>query len=432
MASVAPTTAIFAARGLLDGARTVSEALPALRARVGGTGESLAACGADGVLATVPEDSRRPGPDLRVIGGAALVRAGGRGQVLFLDRAGPLAVAVDGRATNAGVLTRALVQRGAVFTGLEPAELLVHLMAQSEQRTLMNRLVDAIRRMEGGFSIVAMTAELMVGVRDLRGIRPLCLGRRGAGWALASESSVLRASGVTWEREVAPGEVLVVGAPGVESLRPFGRESARPCAAEWLGAAGPDAGVGGVDVIAVGERVGVALAKEFPVRGDVVVPLPGSEALAAGFSAGSGLRLLPALVVDGGQARASNAVRGLRCALVVNLLATGERTRRAVAALRAAGASEVHVRLGALPLIAGCLYGVATPPEEDLLARRFEIPRMRSWLDADSLAHPERAPMLACAGVTPNTACDGCFSGEYPVVPLDPQVPLFPKPGAVW
>ncbi|MSP55965.1 MAG: hypothetical protein EXR69_10235 [Myxococcales bacterium] len=450
---VHPACALFAVHGLLDAARTVSEAIPSLRERAnlglgppaagaahGSTagrraeGEGIVVAvrgGPDGGVVSLSGEAHRSGMDLRGIADTALVRAGGEGRLVFQDRSGPVALAVDGRGTNTAVLRKALVARGAVFAGDELAELVVHLMAQSEQRTLMNRLLDALHRLEGGFALALLTADLLVLARDPCGFRPLCLGRRGAGWVAASEAGVLRASGVTYEREVGAGEVVVLEGASAESLHPFARSAPRPCAAEWLGATGGDARVFGVDVLGLREQVGAALALTFPARCDAVVPLPGSEALGAGFAATLGARFLPALVVGGGQVRASGSVRGLRCALLVNLLATGERTRRAVAALRMAGASEVHVRLGAMPLGGACLYGVAAPVEENLLARRFEIPRMRSWLDADSLAHLERAALLTAMGRSSGDCCDGCFSGDYPVVPLDPQVPLFPKGASV-
>ncbi len=394
------------------------------RAGVGLEGASLAVrSGAE--VGVVPADPRRTGPDLRAVADTALVRAGGEGPIVYHDRTGPLAIVVDGRATNGGVLRNALVARGAVLRGGDIAELIVHLAAQSEQRTLMNRLLDALQRIEGGFALVVLTSTLMIVARDPRGIRPLCIGRRGGGRVVASDAGTLRASGAVYEREIDPGEVVVLEGVGIESLKPFGRQPVRPCIAEWAGIGSADATLFGAEVVALRERLGLAVAAQFPARCDAVVPMPGSEALAAGFAAGSHCRLLPALVAGAGQVRCSGAVHGLRVALVVNVLTQGERTRRAVGALRGAGASEVHVRLGAMPMATPCLYGVSCGPEEELLAHRFEIARMRAWLDADSLAHPERAAVLGALGRLAGECCDGCFSGDYPVVPLDPQVPLF-------
>ncbi len=429
-----PACALFAVHGVLDAARTVAEALPALSARVGEGVQSaaLAVRGEEGVVAVAP-DARRPGPDLRGVADTALVRMGGDAPMVFADRSGAVAVVADGRATNAVVLRGALMARGALFAGESLAELLIHLVAQSERRTFMNRMLEALPRIEGGFAVVVLTGEFLVAARDVRGLRPLCIGRRGGGWVVASEGGALRASGASYEREVEPGEVVVVEGAQLQSLRPFPKMAPRPCVAEWLGLAAPDARVFGVDVVLVRERMGAALAEAFPVRCDLVVPMPGSEALAAGFAAKSQVRALPCLVGDvSGQMRASAGVHGQRVALLVNLFASGERTRRAVAALRVAGAAEVHIRLGAMPLIGSCVYGVVGPPTDDLLGNRFEIPRMRAWLDADSLAHPERTTVHVVVGHDSTACCDGCFSGDYPVVPLDPQIPLFPKPASVW
>lgn len=433
--SLWPAAGFVAVHGVLDAARTLGEALPVLAERVGiGVEDTRIAARAGADVVPVPPDARRPGPDLRAVADTALLRAGGEGALVFRDRSGPLALAVDGRATNAVVLGQALMARGAVLNTTSLAELIVHLLAHSEQRTVMNRLVHALQRLEGGYALAMLTADVLVLARDPRGIRPLCVGRRGGGWVAAPEASVLRAAGVLYVREVEPGEVLVLdaaradaGEAALESLRPFARTAPRPCVAEWLASAASDAGVFGADVVEVRECIGARLAAAFPARADVVVALPGSEALAAGYARALDLRWLPALV-GGAQLRCSGAVRGLRTVLLADQLATGDRARRAVAAVRAAGASEVHVRLGSPPLRGGCLYGVRTPPDEDLLARRYEIPRMRAFLDADSLAHLDRPEVLASAGLTADACCDGCFSGDYPVVPLDPQVPLFPKP----
>lgn len=433
MNGLRPACALLAVHGVLDAARTLGEGLPAVTERVGvGIDDVALAARSDTEVLLVPPEARRGGPDLRSVADTALVRAGGSGPLVFRDRTGPLAVAVDGRATNGAVLRSALVARGAVLAGGDLAELVVHLAAQSEQRTLMNRLVDALQRVEGGFALVVLPPQVMIAARDPRGLRPLCIGRRGGGRVIASEAGALRASGAIYERDVEPGEVIVLDGVAAESLRPLGRQVPRPCVAEWAGIGGADASVSGVEVAAARVDLGAAVASAFPVRCDAVVPLPGSEALAAGFSERSGARLLPALVASGGQVRSSGAVLGLRVVLLVNVLSTGERARRAVAALRQAGASEVHVRLGAQPVSAPCLYGVGGAVEEELLARRLDIARMRAWLDADSLAHPERAAVLQALGRTPETCCDGCFSGDYPVIPLDPQVPLFPGAPSGW
>ncbi len=437
--SLQPGAGFVAVHGVLDAARTLGEVMPLLASRIGCDleGIELAARSAADVV-RVPADARRPGPDLRAVADTALLRAGGEGPLVFRDRSGPIALAVDGRATNAGVLRAALMARGAVFNGSGIAELIVHLIAHSEQRTVMNRLLHALQRIEGGFALALLTGDLLVLARDPRGLRPLCVGRRGGGWVSGPEASMLRASGVLSIREVQAGEVLVLdaaggegSAAGLEALRPFAKQVVRPCAAEWLATASADAEVSGVDVVEVRDRLGFDLAGTFPARADAVVPLPGSEALAGGFARGMNTRVLHALVRTGPAVRCSGAVRGMRVALVVDLLATGERARRAVAALRSAGASEVLVRVGTMPVSGPCLYGTVTPPEEELLAHRFEIPRMRAWLDADSLAHPERATMLGAAGRGAQGCCDGCFSGDYPVVPLDPQLPLFPKAARV-
>lgn len=428
MSGLRPGCALLGVHGVLDAARTLGEGLPSVVERAGvGIEATVLAVRSGTDVCVVPADPRRPGPDLRAVADTALVRAGGEGQLVFQDRSGPLAVVVDGRATNGAVLRNALIARGAVLTGGELGELIVHLAAQSEQRTLMNRLLDALQRLEGGFALVVLTPTLMILARDPRGMRPLCIGRRGGGRVVASEAGALRACGAVYEREIEPGEVVVLDGVSIESLKPFGRQPVRPCVAEWVGIGSADASVFGEEVATLREQLGQALASQFPARCDAVVPLPGSEGLAAAFAAQSGARLLPVLVAGAGQVRCSGAVLGLRVALLVNVLARGERTRRAVAALRAAGASEVHVRLGALPVATPCLYGVNGPPEEELLARRFEIGRMRAWLDADSLAHPERATVLTALGRSTHDCCDGCFSGDYPVVPLDPQVPLFPQ-----
>ncbi|MEO0823724.1 MAG: amidophosphoribosyltransferase, partial [Pseudomonadota bacterium] len=212
-------------------------------------------------------------------------------QPLYAEFAlGGCAIAHNGNLTNADQLRRQLIERGSIFQSTSDTECLVHLMARSIQRTIPERMKDALRLVEGAFSVIAMTRHKLIGVRDPRGVRPLVLGRLGEGWVLSSETCALDIVGARFEREIEPGEMVIVSADGVASSRPF--EPCRPrfCIFEYVYFSRPDSVVGGMSVYETRRRIGVELAREAPADADLVCPVPDSGTPAAiGYSQESGI-----------------------------------------------------------------------------------------------------------------------------------------------
>lgn len=377
-----------------------------------------------------------PGATLRGLGGGLVL-----GQVFGADappdgpflarvRGGSVAIALSGHVANATRLRRDLDDRGAVQTSTADAELLAHLVAQSPQKTVVNRLVDALWRAEGGFSVVAITEDRLIAVRDPRGFRPLVFGRLDGAALFASEDGAVRAIGGEVVRDVEPGEMIIVDPGGVRSVAPFPRRPRASCVQELVSIARPDGRALDVPVHGVRVALGERLWREQPcAKAEIIVPWPdGGAAAASGAALIAGIPSIPALfrppgaddgLADGTRIRLAaipSIVEGHIIALVAPSLATGEGLRQGVAALRAAGAVEVHVRLASPEVKSGCPYGVRGPAADVTTA-----------IGADSTAWlPLPAFREVLAQHHASGACEGCLSGEWPVPPdVDGQLPLF-------
>ncbi len=365
-------------------------------------------------------------------------------------RQGQLAVAHNGTLTNAGPLREELEERGAIFTRSSDTEVLLHLVATSEQKTLMNRLIEAFNRVEGAWCALVLAGDTLVAARDPWGFRPLVLGRRGTAWVVASESAAIEFVQGTVVREIEPGELLIIDEDGPQSLRPFARRPRRACIFEAIYFARPDSSVFGVDVYAARVRLGERLAQRYPTRADVVIPVPDSGSPAAlGFAQTAGIPFGMGLLRSHYVGRTfieptqrirdfgvrlklqpnRSVVAGKRVVVVDDSIVRGTTAQKIVRMLRAAGAVEVHLRIASPPMTGPCHYGIDTPERGDLVAHRLDLPRIRQFLDADSVAYLEIEDVREAMGGDGSRFCDACFTGNYPVEPMprrgDAQVPLF-------
>ncbi len=365
-------------------------------------------------------------------------------------RHGQLAICHNGTLTNAGPLRDELEERGAIFTRTSDTEVLLHLVAGSDQKTLINRLIEALTRVQGAWCVLVLAGDTLVAARDPHGFRPLVLGRRGSAWIVASESCAIEFVQGTVVREIEPGEMAILDEDGAQSLRPFPRKPKKACVFEAIYFARPDSTVFGTDVYAARVRLGQSLARRFPARADVVVPVPDSGTPAAlGFSQGSGLPLGMGLLRSHYIGRTfieptqrirdfgvrlklqpnRSVVAGKRVVVVDDSIVRGTTAQKLVRMLRGAGATEVHLRIASPPMTGPCHYGIDTPERTDLLAHRMDLQRMRQFLDADSLAYLDMDDVLEAMGGEGPRFCDACFTGDYPVEPQqrrrDVQVPLF-------
>ncbi len=362
-------------------------------------------------------------------------------QPMFAELAsGGFAIAHNGNLTNGMTLRRELIRSGAIFQSTSDTEVLLHLVARSPRRRIMEKFVDALRQVQGGYAFVALTNKKLIGARDPLGIRPLVLGRLGESWILASETCALDIIGAEFEREVENGEIVVIDAGGVETLRPFPERPERPCIFEYIYFARPDSIVGGRSVYEVRKEMGRILAGEAPVEADVVVPVPDSGVPAAiGYAQESGIPFEQGIIrnhyvgrtfIEPTQQIRSLGVKlkhnanrsvlnGKRVVLIDDSIVRGTTSLKIVQMVREAGAAEVHMRIASPPITHPDYYGIDTPDREALLAATHTLEEMRDYIKADSLAFISVDGIYRAVGYEGRNDdapqfTDHCFTGDYP------------------
>ncbi|HIJ61364.1 MAG TPA: amidophosphoribosyltransferase [Rhodospirillaceae bacterium] len=368
-------------------------------------------------------------------------------QPLFGDfEFGGLAIGHNGNLTNALTIRKQLVRRGCLFQSTTDTEVIVHLIAISLYSTVEDRVIDALRQVEGAYSLVALATNALIGVRDPLGIRPLVLGRRGDTWILASETCALDIVGADVVRDVEPGEVVVINDTGLRSIKPFAKLRRRFCIFEHIYFARPDSIMEGTSVYEVRKRIGAELAKESGVDADVVIPVPDSGVPAAlGYAVAAGIPFELGIIRNHYVGRtfieptdsirhlgvklkhnANRAqIEGKRVILVDDSIVRGTTSTKIVEMVRQAGAAEVHMRISSPPTTHSCFYGIDTPEREKLLAYRLDVAGMAKLIGADSLAFVSLDGLYRAVGETARDSrypqfCDACFTGDYPV-PLTDQ-----------
>jgi amidophosphoribosyltransferase len=371
-------------------------------------------------------------------------------QPLYADfEFGGLAVGHNGNLTNAHALRRALVRRGCLFQSTTDSEVFVHLIAISLYGTVVDRLIDALKQVQGAYSLVALTSEALIGVRDPFGVRPLILGRlagRDGAWVLASETCALDIVGAAFVRDVEPGEIVVIDDAGVRSIKPWAKQPSRFCIFEHIYFARPDSIVEGTAVYEVRKRIGAELARESHTAADIVVPVPDSGVPAAmGYAAEAGVPFELGIIRNHYVGRTfiepTDQIRhlgvklkhsanrallaGKRVILVDDSIVRGTTSRKIVEMVRAAGATEVHMRVSSPPTTHSCFYGIDTPERDQLLAARNDVDAMARIIGVDSLAFISidglyRAVAGAARDARRPQFCDACFTGDYPI-PLTDQ-----------
>jgi amidophosphoribosyltransferase len=367
-------------------------------------------------------------------------------QPLFAEMEfGGLALAHNGNLTNAMALRRQLVRRGCLFQSTTDTEVIIHLIAISLYSTVEDRLIDALRQIDGAYSLVAATKDTVIGVRDPLGIRPLVLGKLDKCFILASESCALDIIGAEFVRDVEPGEIVILTSDGIRSVKPFVKAASRFCIFEYIYFARPDSVVEGVSVYEARKRIGAELARESKVDADVVVPVPDSGVPAAiGYAEAAKIPFELGIIRNHyvgrtfiqptdsvrhtGVKMKHNANRamlaGKRVILVDDSIVRGTTSRKIVEMVRQAGATEVHMRISSPPTTHSCYFGIDTPEREKLLAARYDVEGMAKLIGVDSLAFISIDGLYRAVGEPRRDAvapkfCDACFTGDYPVVPSD-------------
>jgi len=363
-------------------------------------------------------------------------------QPLFADfQFGGLAVAHNGNLTNAYALRKALVKRGCIFQSTSDTETIIHLIAISEQVRVVDRITDALRQIDGAYSLVALTRAKLIGVRDPYGVRPLILGRLGQAHILASETCALDIIGAEFVRDIEPGEIVIIDKDGLHSVRPFAKAPKRFCIFEYIYFARPDSVVETKGVYAVRKRIGAELARESHVPADVVVAVPDSGVPAAiGYAEQARIPFELGIIRNHYVGRTfieptdhirhlgvrlkhnANAaqLKGKRVVLVDDSIVRGTTSVKIVEMVRSAGAREVHMRVSSPPTTHSCFYGIDTPERDQLLAARYDVPAMTKHIGVDSLAFISLDGLYRAVGETRRDVdapqyCDACFTGDYPI-----------------
>ncbi len=363
-------------------------------------------------------------------------------QPLYADMDfGGFSIAHNGNLTNAMTLRADLVKRGAIFQSTSDTEVIIHLIAQSQKKTFAERFTEALKKIKGAYSFVALTGGgQVIGVRDPNGIRPLVLGRLGDSYILSSESCALDIIGADFVRDIEPGEMVVLNGKGVQSSYPLAKKPERFCIFEYIYFARPDSFMEGKSVYESRKAIGAELAREAPVKADLVVPVPDSGTPSAiGFAEESGIPFELGIIRNHYVGRtfiepsdkirhlgvklkhnANRAyIKGKRVVLVDDSIVRGTTSKKIVEMVRNAGAEEVHMRISSPPTKYGCFYGIDTPRTEELLAHSMSVQQICDFIGADSLAYISHDGLYRAVGEarrnkkTPQY-CDACFTGDYP------------------
>ena len=347
---------------------------------------------------------------------------------------GEMSIVHNGNLTNAQEVRDALIAKGAIFQTFMDTENLIHLIAKSDEEKLLDRIIDAVKKIEGAYSLVFLSRSKMFAMRDPHGFRPLSLGRVGDGYVVASETCAFDLIGAEFVRDVEPGELLVFEkdkAP--QSIKVF-EATPKHCIFEYVYFARPDSDVFGKNVYQMRKNMGVALAREKPIEADLIVPVPdGGVPAAIGYSQESGIAFemgimrnhyigrtfieptqeMRDLKVKMKLSPIISMIKGKRVIVIDDSIVRGTTSRRIIRMLKDAGAAEVHMRISSPPTTDPCYYGVDTPDKDKLIAANMSSDEICKYIEADSLAYLSNDALLKSVNATESNYCTACFTGEY-------------------
>ena len=358
-------------------------------------------------------------------------------QPFLIDCAhGQIAVAHNGNLVNAREVRDELVCSGSIFQTGSDTEVVLHLYARSKAPTVEEALTESIAQIRGAYSLVLLTKNRLIAARDPHGFRPLALGRLDDAWIVCSETCALDLIGATYVREVEPGELLIISDGGLRSIKPFPPQPISHCVFEHVYFARPDSYVFGRSVNEVRTDLGRILAREAPVPADVVVPIPDSGVCAAiGYAEEAGMPMKMGLIRNHYVGRTFiqpqqsirhfsvkvklNPVRsileGRRVVLVDDSIVRGTTSRKIVKMVKAAGATEVHLRISCPPTVSPCFYGIDTPSRAELIAATHTVDEIRKHVEAESVAYLSLGGLRQAVGENQGAYCTSCYTGVYPV-----------------
>ena len=353
---------------------------------------------------------------------------------------GTVALVHNGNLINAASLRADLEHQGAIFQSTTDTEVILHLLVRSQQPNIVDALAECLKQVQGAFSLLLLTKDALIGVRDPYGFRPLCLGKLNGSHAMASESCAFDLINAQYVREIEPGEIVMIKGDQVQSIKALHAPRTAKCVFEHVYFSRPDSMVFGRTVQTTRDRMGRAMARENPVEADLVVPIPDSGmAAAVGYSQESGIPFAMGLIRNHYVGRTFiepsknirnfgvkvklNPVRellnGKRVILIDDSLVRGTTSRKIVKMVRAAGATEVHMRISCPPTISPCFYGVDTPAKKELVASTHTVDEICKNIEADSLAYLSLPELLKAVNATDNEFCTACYTGKYPIDFID-------------
>ncbi|MBI4314047.1 MAG: amidophosphoribosyltransferase [Candidatus Omnitrophica bacterium] len=349
---------------------------------------------------------------------------------------GSLAIAHNGNLINAWLLRDELEAHGSIFQTTVDSEVILHLMARPTFRRFEEVLVDSLLRISGAFSLVILREEELIGVRDPSGFRPLCLGKFGESFVLASETCALDLIGAEHVRDIEPGEVVIINQNGVRSIKPFPETRKAFCIFEHVYFARPDSMVFGESVHMVRERLGRQLALEHPVKADMIIAIPDSgNSAALGYSHASGIPLEIGMARNHYAGRTfiqplqqnrdfkvrvkfnpvREVLKGKRVIVVDDSIVRGTTCKARLKSIRDAGATEIHMRVSCPPIKHPCFYGIDFPTKGELIACTHTQEQIRGFLEVDTLGFVSLEGMLKAVKGDRANYCTACYTGEYPI-----------------
>ncbi len=357
--------------------------------------------------------------------------------LLFNYRGGKLAISHNGNLVNLSDTRQQLIDDGAIFQTTSDTEIIVHLIARSRQETLAEKAVEALRRVEGAYSLLILTQDGLIAARDPNGFRPLCMGTMGETTIFASESCAFDLISAEYQRDIAPGELVAVDERGMTSYQISESVRKRHCIFEYVYFSRPDSRIYSDNVDKTRRKLGKNLAKEAPCPdADIVISVPDSSNTAAlGYARESGIRFEIGLIrnhyvgrsfIHPTQSMRDMAVKikfntvegvlnGKKVVVVEDSIVRGTTLKSLTMLLRDAGAREVHIRVSSPPIKHPCFYGLDFPDKDDLIANNMAIDEMREFLGVDSLQYLSIEGMISASDLQPTDFCTACFSGEYPI-----------------
>jgi amidophosphoribosyltransferase len=348
---------------------------------------------------------------------------------------GGLALAHNGNLVNAGILKDELEAYGSIFQSTMDSEVIIHLIAQSRMATLHERIIDALSHVQGAYSLLIITEDELIAVRDPNGFRPLSLAALDEGYVVASETCAFDLIEATYIRDIAPGEMVMINSTGIHSSFPFRPAEPSHCIFEFIYFARPDSMVFGQNVYTIRKNFGRQLARETGVEADVVIPVPDSGVPAAlGYAEEAGIPFDTGLIRNHYVGRTfieprqtirhfgvkiklnpvKDALKGKRVVVVDDSIVRGTTSKKIIKMIRNAGAKEIHMRISSPPTSYPCFYGIDTPTRQELIASTHSIEEIRKYITADTIGY---ISLDGIQKVVPHRMnyCSACFDGEYPV-----------------